>query len=255
MRMLKFADMKLFLYRLYLLVVALPVLLAVTVLTSLVTIAGPFFGAGSWSGYYPMHFWARVFCVMTLVRVRVRGRENIDRATSYVFVANHQGAYDIFSIAGWLNHNFRWMMKASLRRIPLVGYACEKSHQIYVDNTSPSRLRTTMERAEQVLSRGMSLVVFPEGARTLDGRMHNFKKGAFLLASEFRLPVVPVTVDGSYDVMRRTTMIPHWGTIRLTIGKPIEPHPTQGHDMSALIECSAAAVESNLPQAQRRAGR
>lgn len=244
--------MKLILYRIYQFTVMLPVLLTATVAAALLTIVGPLVGFGKWAGYYPQHWWARLFCAMTLVRVKVSGRENISRDTSYVFVANHQGAYDIFSIAGWLNHNFRWMMKAPLRRIPLVGYACEKAGQIYVDNSTPGRLRGTMKRAEQLLSHGMSLVVFPEGARTLDGRMHRFKKGAYVLASEFRLPVVPITIDGSFRVLPRTGLLPKWGVIRLTIHKPVYPDPEQGHDMQALIELTATAVESALPPEEQR---
>lgn len=244
--------MKLLLYRIYQLTVMLPLLLVATVLTALSTIIGSFIGFGRWAGYYPQHWWSRVFCYLTLVRVTVKGRENIDKNTSYVFVANHQGAYDIFSIAGWLNHDFRWMMKASLRKIPLVGYACEKGKQIYVDNSTTGSLRNTMMRAESLLSHGMSLVVFPEGARTLDGRMHRFKKGAFVLASEFNLPVVPITVDGSFNVLPRTGIIPRWGHIKLTIHPAIHPDPTKGHDMATLIEQSANIVESALPESGRR---
>ncbi len=239
--------MKLFLYRIYQLIIMVPVLLVSTILTALTTIIVTAIGAGHWSGYWPQHIWAKVFCWATLVRVRVKGRENIDPNTSYVFVANHTGAYDIFAISGWLGHNFRWMMKASLRRIPLVGYACEKAHQIYVDNRTPARLRHTMQRAESLLSGGMSLVVFPEGARTPDGRMHRFKKGAYMLATEFDLPVVPITIDGAYDVLPRWAKIPHWGTITLTIHKPVFPEPGKGHDLTTLMESTRAAIASALP--------
>lgn len=238
--------MKMLLYRIYQVFIMLPVLLVATVVTSLVTIAGVSAGAGKWAGYQPQHVWARLFCFMTLVRVTVRGRENIEKGRGYVFVANHQGAYDIFSIAGYLNHNFRWMMKASLRRIPLVGLACEKAHQIYVDSSSGARLRHTMERAEGLLRKGMSLVVFPEGARTFTGRMGRFKKGAFTLATEFSLPVVPITIAGAFDVMPRTAKLPKWGRIVLTIHKPIEADPERGHDLAELMAASAAAVASGL---------
>lgn len=239
--------MKLILYRIYQLLVMAPVLLVSTVLTALITIAGAMTGAGRWSGYWPQHIWARLFCIMTLVRVRVTGRENIEPGVSYVFVANHTSAYDIFAISGWLNHNFRWMMKASLRRIPLVGYACERAHQIYVDKSSPARLRRTMQRAETVLNSGISLVVFPEGARTPDGHLHRFKKGAYALATEFNLPVVPITIRGAYSVLPRWGKIPHWGTITLTIHKPVHPVPGQGHDLTQLIESTRGAIASALP--------
>lgn len=223
----------------------MPLMLVATVLAALVTIIGCALGGGRLWGYWPAHIWGRVFCWLTLVRVTVEGRENIDRKTSYVFVANHQGAYDIFSIYGYLNHNFRWMMKAALRSIPLVGYACEVSGQVYVDKSSPSALRHTMDRAEKLLSGGMSIVVFPEGARTWDGKMRPFKRGAFLLAQEFSLPVVPITIDGAFDVMPRFKKLPHWGHIRLTIHRPILPGD-DGHDMARLIEDSHEAIEHSL---------
>lgn len=234
------------LYRIYQFTVMIPVLAVATVLTSLITIVGVSVGAGAWAGYWPQHIWARFFCIMTLVKVTVKGRENVEKGRGYVFVANHQGAYDIFSISGYLNHNFRWMMKASLRKIPLVGYACEKAKQIYVDNSSSGRLRHTMQRAESLLRNGMSLVVFPEGARTFTGKMGRFKKGAFLLATEFGFPVVPITIDGSFDVLPRTSALPRWGHIILTIHKPIEADAEKGHEIEKLMAESAAAVQSAL---------
>lgn len=176
----------------------------------------------------------------------VKGSENISTGTSYVFVANHQGAYDIFSIYGYLNHQFRWMMKKSLEKIPFVGYSCRVSGQIYVDNSSPSAIRATMEAAEKQLSTGMSVVVFPEGARTFTGKMGRFKRGAFTLATEFGLPVVPITIDGAFDVLPRTKLIPRPGHIILTIHKPIMP-PAEGYDLHALMDEAYQTVESSLP--------
>ena len=109
------------LYRIYQFIFMLPMVLVLTILTSLVTIIGCVLGGGRIFSYYPAKIWAKLFCWLTLVRVTVRGRENINRKTSYVFVANHQGAYDIFAIYGFLGHNFKWMMKKGLERIPLVG--------------------------------------------------------------------------------------------------------------------------------------
>jgi hypothetical protein BACCOPRO_02790 len=222
------------------------VLLVVTVLAALATIVGSALGFGRSMGYWPGHIWARVFCIMNFVRVRVTGRENISRNTSYVFVANHQGAFDIFSIYGYLGHNFRWMMKKSLERIPLVGYSCRVSGHIYVDNSTPSRTRETMATAEKQLSGGMSVVVFPEGSRTQDGRMHAFRRGAFQLAMEFSLPVVPLTIDGAYRVMPRGAILPRYGLIKLTIHKPIYAPEGGRHELSSLMQESYEAVASAL---------
>lgn len=233
-------------YYIYLFLIAAPLLLLSTTLTALLTILGSALGMGRTWGYYLPRLWARSICLLTFVRVKVKGRENVSQSQSYVFVANHEGAYDIFSIYGYLGHNFRWMMKKALEKIPLVGYSCRVSGQIYVDNSSPAAIRETMKDAEKQLSTGMSVVVFPEGARTRTGKVGRFKRGAFTLAMEFNLPVVPITIDGAFRVMPRTTMIPRPGTITITIHKPILPGK-DGHELSSLMEESRRSVLSALP--------
>lgn len=233
------------LYYIYFFLIAVPVLFSLTVLTCIVILIGTAIGNGSWWGYYPAMVWAKVFCILSLVKVSVRGRENIDKRTSYVFVANHQGAYDIFSVYGYLGHNFKWMMKKSLRKIMLVGYTCQKCGHIFVDRSSPTAIRRTIETAEKRLRDGMSLVVFPEGARTFTGKMGPFKKGAYQLALEFHLPLVPVTIDGSFDIMPRTRYVPRPGRIVLTIHKPIAP-PADEADRAEVIEQTRQAIESSL---------
>ena len=205
------------LFRIYQLLIAVPVLIVLTVLTSVVTILGCIPTRGRFWGYYPAHLWARAFCYLNFVSVNVSGRDNINPRTSYVFVANHQGAFDIFAIYGFLNHNFKWMMKASLRKIPFVGYACRRAGHIFVDRGSAARIRHSMEEARRQLDGGMSLVVFPEGSRSKDGQLGNFKRGAYLLATELNMPVVPVTIDGAYAVMPRHARLPRPGSIHLTI--------------------------------------
>ncbi len=234
-------------YRIYQICIMLPLALVFTVLASVITILGCMLGGSRIFSYYPAKIWARLMCWITLVRVSVRGRDNINKGTSYVFVANHQGAYDIFSIYGFLNHNFKWMMKIGLEKIPLVGFACRRAGHIFVDNSSPAAVRRTMADAEQQLKGGMSVVVFPEGSRTLDGKMHRFKRGAYQLAMEFQLPVVPITIDGAYSVMpRRGAKLPRPGHIILTIHKPIHA-PADGHDLQKLMDESYNAIHSALP--------
>lgn len=242
--------MKSILYRIYLICIACPLLLAITVLCGCATMAGCALGLGRWWGYHPASLWGRLFCILTFVRVDVHGRENINKGTSYVFVANHQGAYDIFSIYGYLGHDFRWLMKQSLRNIPIVGISCAISGQVFVDNSSPSAIRRTMQAAEKQLAAGRSVVVFPEGSRTLDGHLHAFKRGAYTLAVEFGLTVVPITIDGAYHVMRRTSWLPRPGRIVLTIHPPIEAGEN-GHDLRPLMMASREAIASALPENMR----
>lgn len=232
-------------YRIYQILIMCPLIIVATIVTAVMTVIGSALGGGRWWGYYPEVIWARIFCWLAFVKVTVRGRENIDPSTSYVFVANHQGAYDIFTVYGYLGHNFRWMMKQSLRKIPFVGWACRWAHQIFVDNSSASATRRTMQEAEKLLSGGMSLVVFPEGARSWDGNMRQFKRGAYRLAVEFSLPVVPLTIDGAFDVLPRFKRLPVPGHIRLTIHKPIHPE-ADGHDLAKLMDQSRQAIADGL---------
>lgn len=214
-----------YLYRLYQLLVALPIFLLASILTSLVTILGCWLGNGHLWGYYPGKLWSWLTIRLFLLPVKVKGRENLDKSQSYVFVSNHQGAFDIFLIYGFLGRNFKWMMKRQIRQIPFVGMACEYSHQIFVDKRGPSKIKETYDRARETLSGGMSVVVFPEGARTFTGHMGVFKRGAFMLADELQLPVVPLTINGSFHVMprMRDCRWVTWHPLRLTIHEPIYP--------------------------------
>jgi len=214
-----------YLYYLYQLCVALPLALVATVLTAITVAIGCAVGNGHFWGYYPAHLWARIILWLLLIPVKVEGRQHLDQKESYVFVANHQGAFDIFLIYGHLNRNFKWMMKYQLRQIPLVGYACEKSHQIFVDKRGPKKIKATYDKARETLKGGTSVTVFPEGSRTFTGHMGTFKKGAFALADELQLPVVPLTINGSFDIMprMRDMKFVHWHRLSLTIHQPIYP--------------------------------
>ena len=239
----------LILYRIYQFTIMWPLLLIATILAAVLTILFSFMGVGRTMGYYTPAFWGKIFCWLTFVRVTVTGHENIQDKQSYVFTANHQGAYDIFAIYGYLGHNFRWMMKKSLEKIPLVGYSCKVSGQIFVDNRTNHGIQETMAKAKKQLAGGMSVVVFPEGSRTFTGEVGPFKRGAYTLAVEFGLPVVPITIDGAFDVMPRTAKLPNYGHIKLTIHKPIHPG-ADGHDLQKLIQESRDAILSSLPQKQ-----
>lgn len=214
-----------YLYRIYQLLIALPLIAIYTLITSLMVTIGCTLGNGHFWGYYPGKWWAQFIIRILLLPVKVEGRENLVKGQSYVFVANHQGAFDIFLIYGFLSRNFKWMMKRQLRQMPFVGKACESAHHIFVDKRGASKIRETYDRARQTLQGGMSLVVFPEGARSFTGHMGVFKRGAFMLADDIELPVVPLTINGSFDIMPRTRDVKWvvWHPLRLTIHKPILP--------------------------------
>lgn len=234
-------------YEIYKWLIAFPLIFITTILVTLCTAIGSrLFGSKFW-GYYPPHFWGKLWCWLFFVKVKVNKEAEIGPSTSYVFVANHQGAYDIFSIFGFLNHNFRWMMKKSITKIPLIGMACKYSEQIFVDRSSAMAMARSIIEAKKRLRNGMSIVVFPEGTRTLDGKMSAFKKGAFKLAMDFKLPIVPLTIDGSFNILPRTSIVNiKYGKIILTIHKPI--YPSKGaEDMDSAMKETYNAIQSALP--------
>ena len=236
------------LYYIYQVCFALPILLVLTILTALVTIVGSLIGGAHTWGYYPGKIWSQLICILLLIPVKVNGREKLHKHTSYVFVPNHQGAFDIFLVYGFLGRNFKWMMKRQIEKIPFVGFACKMSHQIFVDKRGPSKIKATYDNARRTLSSGMSLVVFPEGARTFTGHMGYFKKGAFQLADELQLEVVPVTIDGSFQILPRTGKWIHRHRMILTIHNPIPPKGQGIENIKATMAEAYAAVESALPE-------
>lgn len=239
-----------YLYRTYQLLIALPLIAIYTVITSLMVIIGCTIGNGHFWGYYPGKWWAQFIIRILMLPVKVEGRENLVKGQSYVFVANHQGSFDIFLIYGFLCRNFKWMMKRQLRQMPFVGKACEAAHHIFVDKRGASKIRATYDSARQTLQGGMSLVVFPEGARTFTGHMGVFKRGAFMLADDIELPVVPLTINGSFDVMPRTRDMKWvvWHPLRLTIHKPIQPIGKGADNIKYLEEESYKVVMSGLEE-------
>ena len=189
------------LYKAYTWLFFAPVFVVLTILTAVVTIGGCLLGGKRVFSYYPGMIWSRLACYLALCPVTVRGRENIRRGQSYVFVANHQGAFDIFLIYGFLGVPIKWVMKAGIGKIPFVGAACRAAGFIFVDNSSPKAAARSVLEAERSLRGGASVVVFPEGSRTYTGKMIRFKKGAYQMALDQRLPIIPITLNGPFDVL------------------------------------------------------
>lgn len=237
-----------YLYRIYQLFIAAPVILVATIITAVTVTIGSTLGNGHFWGYYPGRWWGWVIIRVLLLPVKVEGRENLQSGQSYVFVSNHQGAFDIFLIYGFLKRNFKWMMKRQIRNIPLVGLACEASHQIFVDKRGPSKIKETYTKARATLKDGMSLVVFPEGSRSFTGHMGVFRRGAFMLADELQLPVAPLTINGSFNVMprMRDMHFVNWHPLTLTIHKPIAPIGQGADNIKHLEQESYQVVMSGL---------
>lgn len=240
--------MKTFIYRIYQICIALPILLVLTILTALVTIIGSFLGNAHFWGYYPGRIWSRLVCYILLIPVHITNNPVVARNKSYIFVANHQGAFDIFLIYGFLGRNFKWMMKKSLRNIPFVGKACQSAGHIFVDKSGPKKIQETIEHARTTLTNGTSLVVFPEGSRTHTGKMSTFKKGAFQLADELQLPVVPLMITGSFEILPCTGGFIKRHRLTLTILDPIMPQGQGMEDVRTTMRKAYDAIQQTLPE-------
>ncbi len=223
------------LYKIYSFCIALPLFVVLTILVSLTVTIAAFLGDTKYVSYYVPKFWSKCAFWLFLLKVKVEGRENINAKESYVFLANHQGYYDIFLVYGYLGHNFKWMMKEYLRKIPFVGYACQKSKQIYVGD-SISAINKAVQQARETLQGGMSMVIFPEGTRTFTGKMGPFKRGSFMLANEIGLPIVPLTINGSFDAFSRNAKSVTRNTVTLTIHKPISAEQRAGKPSKVVMQ-------------------
>lgn len=200
--------MKRFFYRLYLLLVFLPIFLVATLLTALITAIGCWLGGVRTFSYYPGKIWSRLTLALLLCPVEVRGKEHIHKDRPCLVTPNHTSALDIFLLYGYMGVPFKWVMKGSLRRIPFVGWACEKCGFIFIDRSSATSAKEMIQNAEAALEEGYYIFIFPEGSRTKDGTLGRFKKGAFHIAQATATPILPITIQGGYEAYPRHATFP-----------------------------------------------
>lgn len=225
----------------------IPLAIIATIITCLsIIIMTPIAGDAKW-GYYPGRVWGRVMCALALTRIKINGNENIDPEKSYIFVANHQSMFDIFLIYGYLNAKFKWIMKMELRRTPLLGKACESMGHIFVDRSSPMRAQKSLEAAKDRLLQGNnSIFLFPEGTRSSNGKIGRFKRGAFTIARDLHLPIIPVTISGAYNVLPKGGWHITPGSITMTIHNPIDTTNLTDDNLNEMIEQVKNTVESKI---------
>lgn len=217
---------KYWLYQPYKFIIVLPVFAVNTLVVATITSVLACFSRRL--AFKPGIAWAKLMQWVVPMRVRVRGRENVVPGSSYVVVANHQSAFDIFVIYGSLGLDFRWIMKKELRKAPLIGFACERLQHIFIDRSSARASYRSIQRAKEILVGGTSVVIFPEGTRSASANMAPFKHGAFKMAFELGLPILPVTIKDTYKIMGKSikTLMP--GNVELVMHKPIDTMQYEG---------------------------
>lgn len=234
------------LYILYEYCIALPIMLVLTIVTALVAIIfASLFGDEFW-GWWPARIWGWLFCRVFLLPVHVEGNEYLDPKQAYIFVPNHQSMFDIFLLLGFLGHKFKWVMKKELAKVPLVGFACKCCGFIYINRTGKSSIAESMNKADDTLRQHKSLAIFAEGTRTRNGRLGTFKRGAFKLAVEQNLPIVPISLNGCYEAMPKGRYLVKRHPLKLIVHQPIVPDLNDPNAMETLREATRQAILSGL---------
>lgn len=209
------------LYGLYQYIVVWPIMVVLTLFTAVFTmIFVPFRNAEF--VHRVQQFWSRSFYRLMFLPVTVEGLEHIQPGQSYVFVSNHQSMFDVWLIYGWLPVIFKWLMKAELRKVPFVGIACKAAGHIFVDRKNPKAAMESMENIKKQLKDGVCTVIFPEGTRTKDGQVGRFKRGAFQIALDLKLPIIPISLSGCYDVLPKGKPFVYRRPVRMYVGEPID---------------------------------
>jgi len=179
-------------------------------------------------------FWGRTLCALAGVRVRVEGMEHIDPDKTYIFAGNHLSQYDIFSFQGYFSHDFRWIAKKELFEIPVFGQAMHRVGYIAIDRSHGRQAIKSLDKAAQRIAAGSSVLIFPEGTRSPDGHLKEFKAGAVLLAIKAGVPIVPLGFNGSYEVLPKGKLLPRPGEIIIRLGEPIATDQFKSSDKQAL---------------------
>lgn len=226
--------MKIF-YYIYQYLIALPIFVLLTIFTSVSTILFQHW-RNSWWLHGIQAFWSRSFFFLLFLPVRITGLENINSHTSYVFVANHQSMADVFLIYGWLPVIFKWLMKDELRKMPFVGSACKAAGHIFVKRGNTAAAIQSLKEAEKVLHDGVCTVIFPEGTRSNDGQVGRFKRGALQIALDLKLPIVPISLSGCYEVMNKHEFHANHHAVHMHVGKPIDISSIAEEDVQQAIE-------------------
>jgi 1-acyl-sn-glycerol-3-phosphate acyltransferase len=188
--------------------------------------------------------WCRLWLFFSGVKLNVViGKEHVQPDATYVVVSNHASYFDIPALLlGLPIKKVRIVAKASLGKIPFFGWSMAMGDFILIQRGANRDALKSLLKAVEKLRQGKSVVIFADGTRSLDGSIQPFKRGAFIVAEKAGVPVLPVTILGSYKIMRRDTVLISPGDITLVIDKPI---PAQNKSADELLKASYEVIASN----------
>jgi 1-acyl-sn-glycerol-3-phosphate acyltransferase len=212
----------------------IPLIAVYTIVLGALSIASSLFSRSGRFAHYCARTWAWLILATTGVNVEIRGLERVPRNKPFLFISNHQSIYDIPVLFWHLPYQLRIIAKESLGRFPVLGWHLARTGHVLVQRQNPGS--TVFKKVSALMRAGHSLIVFPEGTRSRDGRVGRFKGGIFLLAIQAGLPIVPVAVDGTRRVMRKGGLTTCPGEVIVEVFEPIETTGLQADDARALAE-------------------
>jgi 1-acyl-sn-glycerol-3-phosphate acyltransferase len=190
--------------------------------------------------------WAYTMLAVSFVRTEIKNKEKIKKGTPYIIISNHQSLYDIISLVTTLGIQYRWFIKKEVLKIPIFGYALYASRNIFIDRTNTTKAIESIKKGIDRLPKGVSVMVFAEGTRSPDGQIHEFKKGGFMVAIAHKIPILPVTVNGSRRVLPKGSLTMKQGKIQIVIGDPIDTIGYTTDTVDALIAKTRRVVMGNF---------
>ncbi len=198
----------------------------------------------------PVHrvgrMWSRSILAVSGIRVAVSGLERIDPARPYIFMSNHQSNFDIPVLLAHLPVQFRWLAKAELFNIPVFGRAMRGAGYISIDRADREAAFKSLGEAAETIRKGVAIMIFPEGTRSLDGTLKPFKKGGFVLAVDAGVPIVPVSIRGTHAIMPKRSWIIRPRDVTVEVGEPIDTSDCTRATKEALMERVRAAIRRGL---------
>ena len=198
--------------------------------------------------------WSRTLLLACGARVRVHGREHLSEHAPCIFIANHQSMVDIWALLTVVPPNTRFVAKQELFRIPLFGWALSASGCVPIDRANHADALRALSRAAERIRAGCSVVLFPEGSRSRDGRLGPFKKGAFHLALQAGVPVVPVAITGSFEVMPPDALLVRPGAVEVYVEPAVAVGPFLPADHEALRDHVHRLIARRFERAPPAAG-
>lgn len=202
-------------------------------------------------GKYPhliARAWARAILCAASIRVRVVGLENIDPKKSYIYMSNHLSYFDIPVLLGHLKVQFRWIAKAELFTIPIFGGAMKGAGYVSIDRSNRKAAFESLRQASENIRNGVSVMIFPEGTRSGDGKVRMFKKGGFVMAIDAGVPIMPVVIHGTRQIMRKDASVIRHGNVVLEILKPIEASEFTRKNKEELMDLTRTAIQEAVKE-------